>query len=65
MVKLLLLLLQKVDMMITFFKLNTEYSNPLPNVVLSSKVFPVWFCLYTVEIVKYVGKKKIAEYWKM
>jgi hypothetical protein len=45
----LLLLLQKVDMMITFFKLNTECGNPLPNAVLPTKAFPVWFCLYMVE----------------
>jgi len=49
MTELLLLLLQKVDMMVTFFKVNTEPSNSLPNVVFPSDVLPVHFCLYTFE----------------
>jgi hypothetical protein len=49
MAELLLLLLQKVDMIVTFLKVNAEYSNPLPNVVFPGDVVPVCFCLYTFE----------------
>jgi hypothetical protein len=45
----LLLLLQKADMMVTFFKVNAEHSNPLPIVVFPSDFLPVCFCLYTFE----------------
>ena len=66
MAELLLLLRQKVDMMVTFFKVNTEYSNPLSSFVFPSDVLPV--CFLFIHIWKCLSmqvKKKTAEHWKM
>jgi hypothetical protein len=49
MAELLLLMLQKVDMIVTFCKVNTEYSNPLSSVVFPTNVLLVCFCIYTSE----------------
>lgn len=64
MAELLLLLLQKVDMMVAFRKVNIEYGHLLPNVVFPNNILPCVFVYTHLKMLNYTIKK-IAEHWKM